>query len=219
MDKLNIPENQVFLQENVSKAAFKNRIEAIRKGFNYKDSLIVYYSGHGIIDLEEGKKDGYWAFSDSTATEGQTWLSNNEMRNLLSGFSDGGVYLLVDSCFSGRLVNGNTIAADSFDKLKQRMTFGSSEKSRLALTSAGERPAPDTANNSEHSEFALAVIKSLDKSMTEASRGGEPNIPGSLVYLYAKLELEGKFQAEPQFGSFSNEFSGSKVSDILLDLK
>lgn len=219
-EKLKIPENQIFLEENISKAAFKNRIEKIRQGFNYKDQLIVYYSGHGIVDLEEGKQDGYWAFSDTTAAEGQTWLSNNEMKNLLSGFSDGGVFLLVDSCFSGRLVNGNVIAATSFESLQQKMSFGNSEKSRLALTSAGEFPTPDTANNSSHSEFALAVIKSLDKSLSDAVEKGKSNLPGSLVYLYANLELQDKFQASPQFGSFSNESgSGSKIPDILLNIE
>lgn len=218
-EKLNIPENQIFLEENIGKSEFKSRVDSIREGFNYGDQLIVYYSGHGIVDLDEGTKDGYWAFSDTSATEPQTWLSNNEMKNLLSGFSDGGIFLLVDSCFSGRLVNGNVIAATSFEGLQQKMSFSNPEKSRLALTSAGEFPTPDTANNSSHSEFALAVIKSLDRSLGEAAKRGQANLPGSLVYLYANLELKDKFQAEPQFGSFSTESVGSKVPDIILDVK
>jgi hypothetical protein len=215
----NIPQQQVFVEENISKSDFKNRLENIRLLFKDNDQLIIYYSGHGIVDLLESKKEGYWAFSDTSADNVETWMSNTELVDTLSDFPSGGVLLLVDSDFSGRLIINAVENKNAFSGLQKQMSFSHSENARLALTSVGEYSAPDSGINSLQSDFAQALIKAIEKSVVMAQQEGMSTIPSSLIYFYTNLELTQRFQPTPQFGSFTNNLVGGRVPDILLNIR
>lgn len=206
-----IPNNQIITLKNPSKKEFIKTLNDLRENkLTFGDQLLVYFSGHGSVykDPRSGKKFGYWLFSDTTEKP-QSWLSNKEINNIFSGFSDGGVMLIADSCFSGNFISKYFNSLDEVDLTK-------SEESKTVLTAAGDSPTPDN-NEKLNSSFALAVNNTLKFWTRNVKRSGKSTIPGSVIFLTARENLKNKGLKIPQYGSFHLATSGiRKPKDFLL---
>ena len=201
VSSVGLPSNQITSLNNPKKQDFLDAVNKIRKGMLYGDQLLVYFSGHGTVykDKVTGDDYGYWLFSDTTE-DPKTWLSNQEVKNLLSGFSDGGIMLIADSCFSGNFVAEAFVDANNLD-------FKNSEEARAVLTAAGNNPVPDAASGS-NSAFALAVSESLGNWMQKIKSMGKSTVPGFMVYRNTLDLLESRSQKSPRYGSFNKSDDG-----------
>jgi hypothetical protein len=208
-----IPQNQITRLINPTKQAFINALNNLRENILiYGDQLLIYFSGHGTVHLDPttNKNYGYWLFTDTTS-DPKTWMSNQEVGNILAGFSDGGIMLIADSCFSGNFI------AKPFTNGKQ-LDYKQSKKSRTVLTAAGNNPVPDVEEKL-NSAFALAVDKSLKHWLNRAKSENKSTIPGFFVYSNTIDILERKGQKRPYYGRFSGGISAGKEKDFSLNLK
>lgn len=207
-----VPSNQIIVLKNPSKQKFISTLNGLRKNtLSFGDQLVLYFSGHGseTKDPSTGKKFGYWLFSDTTSNP-KSWLSNQEIKNIFSGFSDGGVMLIADSCFSGNFI------AKTFSDVDQ-LDLSASEKSGTAFTAAGDSPTPDIERQL-NSAFALAVNQSLKAWVKRVRSVGKSTIPGFVVFSNALGTLEKKGQQTPHYGSFFSP-DGGKPKEFLLETK
>ena len=120
---------------------------------------MIYYAGHG--ELIKKQKRGYWLPTDAGSTQDSKWLSNNNIKDLISSSDAKHILLVVDSCFSGSLMRGS-----GENKSVEKLTPSAVErfkklKTRLVMTSGGNEFVADGIGNSKNSVFAEPLIKAL----------------------------------------------------------
>ena len=103
-----------------------------------EDNLLIYYSGHGIIDKETDI--GYWLPVDADPKIPNRWISDIDIKSNLRAIRAKHIMVIADSCFSGKLLR-NITKVDLVDlKKKALLQRLLDKKIRVALTSGGEEP-------------------------------------------------------------------------------
>jgi uncharacterized caspase-like protein len=130
------------------------------------DNLLIYFAGHG-HRLEDISR-GYWLPIDASKELGGTWVSTQQIGDMVGISKARHILVVVDSCFAGSLVRGveeapmpeNSNGPSAMTEYVRRMAQA---KSRHALTSGGLTPVIDTASpaRATHSIFAEALLDVL----------------------------------------------------------
>ena len=145
---------EVTLLINQKHDEMKDAIYDIRKKMQSSDNLIIYYAGHGELDIEENR--GYWLPIDADNEKRSKWINNSYIIDNIKATKAKHVLLISDSCFSGSLMRSKEEI--SYSKELSKVV---SKKTRVVITSAGgDEPASDYGENN-HSVFANALINSL----------------------------------------------------------
>jgi hypothetical protein len=145
------------------KATRKGIIRAfssLRRRTMDKDSLFIYYAGHG--DYESSGKDrsgnakrdgmGYWIPSDGELDDPATFIFNSQVRDYMADIPAKHVLAVVDSAYSGSLVvHKRPVPGGSYRELYHL-------KSRWMFTSGGLHPIPWRHG---HSTFASNIIRNF----------------------------------------------------------
>jgi hypothetical protein len=135
----------------------------IRRLFSYllqnvqmNDSVFVFYAGHGHTD--NLTNTGFWIPTDGGRDEmaQANWLPNMQIRNLLSALKARHVFLIVDACFSGDILDTSRGASPVINNEYFRRAYG--RVSRQVMTSGASENVPDA------SEFALRLKSSLRRA-------------------------------------------------------
>jgi hypothetical protein len=123
---------------------------------NRDDSVFVFYAGHGYTDRLTNT--GSWIPSDGGMdVMAQTnWIPNIQIRNILSRLPAKHVFLVVDSCFSGDILDINRGIGPQIDSEYYRRAY--SRVSRKVMTSGSSEEVPDA------SEFAMRLKSSLRRA-------------------------------------------------------
>lgn len=135
-----------------------DQLEAYRLVLKRDDRLLIYYAGHGQIDVATGA--GYWQPVDAKEGKRRTWISNDAIRNELKALPAKHVLVIADSCFSGTLTQtrgdqlSNNIPKDRY------FSEIDSYVSRKVISSGGVEPVADSGSGG-HSVFAYYLLKSL----------------------------------------------------------
>lgn len=144
----------------------------LQKEIKTADSLLIYYPGHGYFD--EITNSGYLIPTDSSENNftQQNWISNSQIKGLISKIKATHILLITDSCFSGNILSMNrglslTIDNDYFRKAYTR-------NSRQVLTSGAREFVPD------NSESALCLQQFLEKNQ-------QPVIDPMMIYNEIRL--------------------------------
>lgn len=137
----------------------ENEIIKFTQNRDKNDNILIYYAGHG--ELIKKQKRGYWLPTDAGPTQDSKWLSNNNIKDLISSSDAKHILLVVDSCFSGSLMRGG-----GENKSVEKLTPSAVErfkklKTRLVMTSGGNEYVADGIGNSKNSVFAEPLIKAL----------------------------------------------------------
>jgi hypothetical protein len=137
----------------------ENAIIKFTQNRDKNDNILIYYAGHG--ELIKKQKRGYWLPTDAGSTQDSKWLSNNNIKDLISSSDAKHILLVVDSCFSGSLMRGS-----GENKSVEKLTPSALErfkklKTRLVMTSGGNEYVADGIGNSKNSVFAEPLIKAL----------------------------------------------------------
>ncbi|MTB52921.1 caspase family protein [Lewinella sp. W8] len=130
-------------------AKFVELIKTIEK----EDNLIVYYSGHGYY--REEVKEGYWVTVDGRMGKVTDYISNSNLIKYMHQIKAHHLFLMVDSCFSGALVE--QIRGEG---------HGYAYPSRRVFTSGRIENVVDGPQG-ENSPFAKGVIDFLKGNMEE----------------------------------------------------
>jgi hypothetical protein len=99
-EKYNFKINNVVRIEDATREQIINAFQKKRESLSEKDSLLVFYAGHGRIDTETQR--GYWLPIDAGESEAN-WLATDDVKNYLKAMKAKHVLVIADSCFSGSL--------------------------------------------------------------------------------------------------------------------
>jgi hypothetical protein len=149
------------------KAVFK-AFSTLKKELTNKDSLFVYFAGHGAYEgkIEKGNEIGFWLLADSEepSIDPSSSIQNNQIRDFFSGYPARHIFLVSDAFFSAKLM-GKTSAIISSKDVAKRLY---QDKSRWVLISGRNFPEPDLTdtNKKGHSLFAWHLVKTLETNTT-----------------------------------------------------
>lgn len=152
---------------NASRDEMLLALEAMRKKLTENDNLLIYYAGHGYMDPENDQ--GYWIPVNATASSTLNWVSNATITDQIRAMTARNVMVIADSCYSASLMRSGIVNLRSGltkEKRNQRLQEDVSAVTRMALSSGGLQPVADAIDDSGHSVFANAIMKSLRKNKT-----------------------------------------------------
>jgi len=129
-----------------------------------KDSLIIYYAGHGTLDAATGQS--YWLPIDADVQNPTNWISGGEVTGFVARTKARHVLIVADSCYSGALIHGaaaQLVSTGSKEAEQKRMALLAKLPSRTVLTSGGLEPVLDNGPDG-HSIFAHEFIETLSRN-------------------------------------------------------
>lgn len=193
-----------FIKIYDREATRKNIILSLRKltqTINVDDSLVIYYSGHGLFDQILDR--AYWLPADSNPSDTSDFISNAEIVDYISQIDSKHTLLISDSCFSGAFIatyrsgTADRIIKDLYEH-KSRMVFSSGQY----LVSDGIK--------GQNSPFASVLIEILDNNNQQFIRSTE---------IFDKVQKRVRFNSEqlPLFGPLAN--TGHEGGDFIFFLK
>lgn len=194
---------------NASRLETLTALDALRETLGANDNLLIYYAGHGELS---STGEGAWVPVDGLADRPDSWISNRALSEVLDTLPARRVLVVADSCYSGTMTRASVPTADaSLDAngMRRWVREATAGRSRLALTSGGVQPVPDTGP-SGHSFFARAFLNVLEdnRGLLEATRLYQ-NVSAAL----ALATLDAPAAQEPEFAPirFAGHESGTFV--------
>ena len=139
-------------------------LDEMRRTLSEQDNLLIYYAGHGEIDVANNR--GYWLPVDADAMDQRNWISNEAITNIIDALPAKHVMVIADSCYSGTLGQANlsAMAVDLEVELDLEWVEAMGDvRTRTVLTSGGEEPVLDMGMG-EHSIFANALLSVLNSN-------------------------------------------------------
>lgn len=129
---------QVYHLKNPTKKEIIDKLEALEKELRVDDYLLLFYSGHGKMQGEEG----YWLPADAQVGTSYLWLSSSELNTHIQRFKSKHVLLIADACYSGAFVMRDIEDLPAtFDSRSCEIQEG--KQSRCAMTSGAKSTVPD----------------------------------------------------------------------------
>ncbi len=149
-----------FEKENISTLyndaatldAIDGLLDKISDQIGERDSLIIYYSGHG----EYNKKldQGYWIPYDGQSGKRASFFDFDDLIRYIKAIKAFHIFIIADSCYSGSLfVDRSTAAASRLESIPSRW-----------LLTAGRNEVVSDGKPDAHSPFADSLIYHLQNS-------------------------------------------------------
>ena len=129
-----------------------------------KDSLVIYYAGHGTLD--ETTRESYWLPIDADSRNPTNWVSGRDVTSWVAETKARHVLIVADSCYSGAMIHGavaQLVSTGSKKAEQERMMLLAKLPSRTVLTSGGLEPVLDNGADG-HSIFAHEFIETLSRN-------------------------------------------------------
>ena len=167
--------------------------EELPRKIGSKDSLLVFYAGHGYLD---SSNTGFWIACDGSKDKFSQngWIPNAQLRNMIGQLKAERVLVLADACFSGDLLTVNRGSVPTVDSAFYRKALQLT--ARQVLTSGALETVPD------ESEFGRQLLSVLERST------------GPLLdaySLYERIRL-GITQTLPLFGTSPGHEQGASFA-------
>ena len=156
------------LLSDASEKEILNAFDDLYEQIGPNDNLLVFYAGHGNLTESDNqqRKRGYWLPANAAPDGLVNWISNSVISDHLDRIRARSVLVIADSCFAGNLASerssfllGGMYADLSETSIKQ----GISRRSRIVISSGGERPVLDGIAG-DHSIFANSLIQVLESN-------------------------------------------------------
>ncbi len=148
----------VRLIHNGTRADIVRTLNQVADETGSKDSVVVYYAGHGYQMEDTGM--GYWIPSDGSTESPANWISNADINKMISSIPAKQMLIVSDSCFSGALTNEAKINSALTSKETPAEILG--KRSVVVMSSGGEEPVMDEGRDG-HSIFAWHLMDKLNK--------------------------------------------------------
>ena len=135
-----------------------NALNHFRKTLTQRNSLLIYYAGHGHLDPDADT--GYWLPVDAERDNNIYWIQNETITATLKAMNARHVLIVSDSCYSGTLTRADKLSIrtpDYFERLVRKKTRG-------VITSGGLERVMDGGIEVNHSIFATAFLQTLQQN-------------------------------------------------------
>ena len=178
-----------------------------------EDNVLIYYAGHG-ARLKSGAgamESGYWLPVNADAPpEDRFWVPNEQITGHLGRLTAKRVLVVADSCYSGLLSTDPSylFLNDKVSYSKEYIKFKLPKRSRLLLSSGGDKPVLDEGSGG-NSVFARAFLDEL-----EANQGilSSPELFSRIRKRVEVAAAKNKFVQTPEFKSIKG--AGHEVGDF-----
>jgi hypothetical protein len=159
---------EVFVVANGDNATVMRAVNDLNEVLTEKDNLLVFYAGHGSRLKTGDLESGYWLPSNAEPPPRDTyWVPNEFVTGHLSRLKARHVLVIADSCYAGLLSTEPSflLVGDSLPTYTdpEFLRFKLSKRSRLLLSSGGDRPVLDGGGGG-HSVFARAILEALESN-------------------------------------------------------
>ena len=151
---------------NAKSDAIMQLLNQYRKMLTENDNLLIYYAGHGYLDVKNNRS--YWQPVDADQDSTTNWISDIMITDQLNLMTAKEVLIIADSCYSGALTRGVMAQLESGQSVDARLEYVkelAKGHARTVLSSGELAPVLD-AGGGGHSVFAnvlLSVLKSNDQ--------------------------------------------------------
>jgi uncharacterized caspase-like protein len=171
---------------NPSRADILIALSQCRRKLTEQDNLLIYYAGRGWLDA--AADEGYWFPSDATRDAEVNWVSNSSITAAIRAIRAKHVMIVVDSCYSGKLLRSIKIKRKTPDHLHRL----SKKRARIVLSSGSLEPSVNGLANGSHSAFASVFIEALRKN--------KGVIDGSELFSRIRKPFMAKTNQTPEYG-------------------
>lgn len=182
-----------------TQSAIINKLRYLAETIEEKDTLLVYFSGHGefdrIIDT------GYWIPVDGRMKEIGSYVSFDMITKFIKVIHSHHTFVIADSCYSGSIFTERK-AGDVLDHLE-------SIPSRWVLT-AGRNEVVSDGQQGMNSPFADAILYRLRNNR-------EPRLPVSEFCNYIKMDVRNNANQLPRGASMHGV--GDRGGEFMFRLK
>ena len=175
----------------------------IRSRLKERDSLLIYYAGHGSLDEKADR--GYWFPVDATEDNPSRWLSNATITDTLKAVSARHVLVVADSCYSGAMARAFKRGALVKPRTPGFIAQMLDKKSRTVLASGGMEPVVDSGGGG-HSVFAKALLDALSDN--------KGVVDGTQVFAKVREQVRLNAHQTPQYSNI--RFAGHEVGGDFL---
>ena len=151
----------VTLLLNPTRADVVRALDRLRGELTPRDNLLVYYAGHGFLDVEADT--GYWQPVDAEEGTRADWIAISGVTSTVKAMSAKHVMVISDSCYSGTLTRGVSVGIKTGAERVAELRRLADTKSRTALVSGGLEPVYDGGGDG-HSVFTRALLTALRES-------------------------------------------------------
>lgn len=178
------------------------------------DNLLIYYAGHGSRRQTASFEAGYWLPVNAHRPPDPTfWIPTEEVSRYLGTSRAQRILLLADSCYAGILEDdprGRLHIRDdrAFFLSVGFVDRGFDRKSRLLVSSGGDRPVLDDSGDG-HSVFASALISVLEANDQLLTT---PALFLDLQEMVKESAARQEFRQEPELKSISK--AGHAMGDF-----
>jgi hypothetical protein len=132
----------------------------LRDALQPEDSLVIYYAGHGIWQEDIGL--AAWLPRDAEPDFMSSMFRSDLLHSLLAGMKARKILVVSDSCYAGRMMRGEPLAASA----AAEGDLAAQRQSRVFLAAGDREPVPDGGSrDGRNSLFAASFLTGLE-SMT-----------------------------------------------------
>lgn len=184
-------------------------LNEMREKVGAKDSLLIYYAGHGEF-LKDADK-AYWLPVDSRKDRTTNWIIADDITSSIKLIASRHILIVSDSCYSGTLTRAATAEIKSKAERDQFVKKMMERSSRTLMASGGNEPVADEGGGGNHSVFAsafLTALKEADKAVFTAEE---------LFHGRVKEIVAGKSEQVPEYNNIKN--SGHEGGDFIFMAK
>lgn len=183
---------EVEMLQDASRKEILSKIYELGSKSEFNDHVLIYYAGHGIVDLDTN--EGYWIPAQADQSFRPDWVSNSEIKTALKSIKAKHLLVMADSCYSGTLVRSGSALSDNISGPVIERLF--SKKARVAITSGGNEPVVDKVGNSNNSIFAQAFISALDENF-------EKFVPASVFFQKIREQVTQNANQTPLYSNIA----------------
>ena len=129
---------QVELLIDATRADIISAMARKRAKLTEKDNLLIYYAGHGILDVDSG--EGYWLPVDAESNNPVNWIPLTTITAQLRAMRTKHVMVIADSCYSGILTRNTEANLKTGAERTAWLNRMNSRRSRSERCSCGTAP-------------------------------------------------------------------------------
>lgn len=177
---------ETVILEEASKETIVRALNRLALDAGPKDSVMIYYAGHGEVVPKTGM--GYWLPADSRVDKPESWLANTDIERMVGLIGAKQLMLVSDSCYSGTLVGSERVTLDGSLPVDEVLN----RRAAIVMSSGGNEPVSDEGRDG-HSVFAWHLMNKL-RELGDWQAGGN-------VFERLRSAVSAEFPQTPQYGA------------------
>lgn len=171
-----------LFDEEATEDNIRRKLLEIKKTITKEDNLVVFFSGHGFYDMD--LDEGYWVPANARKDSPSDYISNSDVLKWIRSIKTHHTLIVVDSCFSGTLVN------------QSRSEVLSEKYPSCRIFASGRKELVDDGQPGTNSPFAKAILSRLSYNTDRVLRASEliQNVTKSVESQAGQAPIEGRIK-------------------------